>query len=87
MNRDERKSCSYNCSSYTQRKFITFPRYLWFFVQPFMDEQAESVNRIVKFHESHTSNYEFSKIDDSMDEISTVNASSPFLTISYRSFY
>lgn len=52
-----------------------------------MDEQAESVNRIVKFHESHTSNYEFSKIDDSMDEISTVNASSPFLTISYRSFY
>lgn len=52
-----------------------------------MDEQAESVNRIVKFHESHAPNYEFSKIDDSMDEISTVNASSPFLTISYRLFY
>lgn len=42
---------------------------------------------VVKLHESRTSNYEFTKIDDSMDKISTINVSSPFLTFSYGSFY
>lgn len=42
---------------------------------------------VVKFYESQTSNCEFNKIDESMDKISTINVSSPFLTISYRSFY
>lgn len=47
-----------------------------------MDEQAGICEQdpVTKLHESHASNYEFSKIDDSM-------VSSPFLTISYRSFY